>query len=163
MEARQLALSRLGEVVGDADITKGLEKAIYNFAIRTAEQKGVPKFWENKEFVVIYKEKLRSILFNIKNPKNPELLAKIKSKELTPKQLLAMKPEEMHPNLWEPVYQRIKMKEMIKSGADVPEGLIQCGKCGSRRVAWYQLQTRSADEPMTVFCQCAVCSKRWKM
>jgi transcription elongation factor S-II len=165
MDARTLAITRLSDIVCDDAIVKGVEKAIYNWTIRQAEEKKVPKFWENNDFVRLYKGKLRSIIFNLKNTSNPELLASVKAKEVTPKQLLAMSPQEMHPKLWEPVLRRLKAREMLKSGnfGEVPEGMLQCGKCKSKRVIWYQLQTRSADEPMTTFCTCSECNKRWKM
>ena len=40
--------------------------------------------------------------------------------------------------------------------------LFACGQCGSTNVQTRQMQTRSADEPMTVFCACLQCGKRWK-
>lgn len=45
---------------------------------------------------------------------------------------------------------------------DVAEGDLQCGKCKSRRIHRTEMQTRSADESATVFCQCADCGSRWK-
>ena len=39
---------------------------------------------------------------------------------------------------------------------------MKCGKCQQTRVAYSQAQTRSADEPMTTFCECTVCGNRWK-
>lgn len=56
---------------------------------------------------------------------------------------------------------------------------FMCGKCKQRKVSYYQMQTRSADEPMTsndpflsrlfgicvlmvAFCLCEVCGNRWK-
>ena len=51
---------------------------------------------------------------------------------------------------------------------------FMCGKCKQRKVSYYQMQTRSADEPMTsinpplwcmlmlAFCRCKVCGNRWK-
>lgn len=36
-----------------------------------------------------------------------------------------------------------------------------CGKCKNRKTTYYQLQTRSADEPMTTFVTCTVCGNRW--
>jgi len=46
--------------------------------------------------------------------------------------------------------------------ANVTEGINQCNRCGSHRIATYQLQTRGADEPMTIFYTCADCKKRWR-
>ncbi|AAL77810.1 transcription elongation factor SII [Tiger frog virus] len=43
----------------------------------------------------------------------------------------------------------------------VEEGTVKCPGCGSRRVHALQRQTRSADEPMTLFAMCSECGKRW--
>ena len=40
--------------------------------------------------------------------------------------------------------------------------MFQCGKCKQRKCTYYQMQTRSADEPMTTFVTCTVCDNRWK-
>ena len=39
---------------------------------------------------------------------------------------------------------------------------LQCGKCGQRKVTYTEAQTRSADEPMTLFCTCLNCGKSWR-
>ena len=49
--------------------------------------------------------------------------------------------------------------------ADAPKHVtdqFQCGKCKQRKCTYYQMQTRSADEPMTTFVTCIVCNNRWK-
>jgi transcription elongation factor S-II len=46
----------------------------------------------------------------------------------------------------------------IKSISDA----LRCGKCGQKKVSYTQAQTRSADEPMTTFCECQNCGNRWK-
>jgi DNA-directed RNA polymerase III subunit RPC11 len=40
----------------------------------------------------------------------------------------------------------------------------QCPKCKNNEAFYMQVQTRSADEPMTIFYKCTVltCGKRWK-
>jgi transcription elongation factor S-II len=40
--------------------------------------------------------------------------------------------------------------------------IFKCGKCKQRKTTYYQMQTRSADEPMTTFVTCLVCENRWK-
>ena len=40
--------------------------------------------------------------------------------------------------------------------------LIQCRHCRKNTVDYFQKQTRGADEPMTCFCHCLSCGKRWK-
>ena len=39
---------------------------------------------------------------------------------------------------------------------------LECGKCHQKKVSYSQAQTRSADEPMTTFCECMNCGNRWK-
>ncbi len=39
---------------------------------------------------------------------------------------------------------------------------FKCGRCQQRRTKYYQLQTRSADEPMTTFVTCINCGNKWK-
>ena len=44
----------------------------------------------------------------------------------------------------------------------VSEGVVCCKKCGSKRVFERSMQTRSADEGMTIFYTCSVCSYNWR-
>ncbi|KAF7684522.1 DNA-directed RNA polymerase III subunit RPC10 [Astathelohania contejeani] len=38
----------------------------------------------------------------------------------------------------------------------------KCSKCGYNTAAFIEMQTRSADEPMTIFYQCINCKETWK-
>ena len=40
--------------------------------------------------------------------------------------------------------------------------MFKCGKCKQRNTTYFQMQTRSADEPMTTFITCKSCGNRWK-
>ena len=40
--------------------------------------------------------------------------------------------------------------------------IFRCAKCRQNNCTYYQLQTRSADEPMTTFVTCLNCDNRWK-
>lgn len=37
-----------------------------------------------------------------------------------------------------------------------------CDKCGNRRAYFFQIQIRSADEPMSIFFKCTKCSHQWR-
>ena len=41
--------------------------------------------------------------------------------------------------------------------------MFQCSRCRERKCTYYQMQTRSADEPMTTYVTCCKCNKRWKV
>ena len=47
--------------------------------------------------------------------------------------------------------------------SQISEGVYACSKCKNKKIFMYQLQTRSADEPMTVFLTCLNCQNKWKM
>lgn len=39
---------------------------------------------------------------------------------------------------------------------------LECPKCHGFKAKFYEKQTRSADEPMTVFARCMLCGARWR-
>ncbi|CAD0091713.1 unnamed protein product [Aureobasidium mustum] len=53
-------------------------------------------------------------------------------------------------------------KAMVAQAERSISASLTCGKCGQKKVSYSQAQTRSADEPMTTFCECTVCGNRWK-
>jgi DNA-directed RNA polymerase subunit M/transcription elongation factor TFIIS len=50
---------------------------------------------------------------------------------------------------------------MNDKGSRPTKGIFSCVKCKSFDVDTEQKQTRSADEPMTIFCTCNVCGQRF--
>ncbi len=50
----------------------------------------------------------------------------------------------------------------IETTTEVPDGMLTCAKCGMSKTTSYEMQTRSADEPMTIFAKCLCCENRWR-
>lgn len=48
--------------------------------------------------------------------------------------------------------------------ANVDRTEVVCPKCANTQAYFYQLQTRSADEPMTTFYKCtnSICNNQWR-
>lgn len=44
---------------------------------------------------------------------------------------------------------------------EISEGVLECRKCGCRQIFSFSKQTRSADEPTTVFALCSKCGNKW--
>ena len=42
------------------------------------------------------------------------------------------------------------------------DSLLECPQCHSRKVDHFGKQTRSADEPETIFAHCLACGHRWR-
>lgn len=51
--------------------------------------------------------------------------------------------------------------EYVANPYEAEEGIVQCGKCKSKRVYSYSVQTRSADEPMSTRSHCTSCGFEW--
>ena len=161
-EFRENIVSKLSEIIGDNKITTNLEKGILNYSIDVSNKQNIVKKWDNELFVIIYTERLRTIMFNLQ--KNDTLLSQIKNKVIKPHKLAFMTHQEMNPEKWKPLIEdkKIRDKNMYNPQIDANTDNFTCGKCKSKRCSYYQLQTRSADEPMTTFVTCIDCGNRWK-
>jgi transcription elongation factor S-II len=141
-----------------------LETTVYNHAIETALATGVARYWENVRFRSLYAQKIRSLSFNLQDPKNPALREKVLGKEVPFDRLVRMTAIELFPENWEKELAIVAAKHLRRELAeqDVHDGVFQCKKCKSWKTVYYQMQTRSADEPMTTFVTCANCHSNWK-
>ena len=57
-----------------------------------------------------------------------------------------------------------KLEEMLTGNVEVVEGVLTCPRCHNKKVMSYEVQIRSADEPMTTFATCAIkgCGHKWQ-
>jgi transcription elongation factor S-II len=53
-------------------------------------------------------------------------------------------------------------KDIFRNKPLLGKGLYKCNRCGSDDTEDREKQTRSADEPMTVFVSCRNCGHKWK-
>ena len=113
-----------------------------------------------------YKARIRSLVSNLKDRGNIELRESLLSGSLQPSRFSKMTPEEMMSNdLKKKVEEAIKdsIQEATTATDNQSEtDMFRCGKCKQRKTKYYQMQTRSADEPMTTFVTCINCDNRWK-
>ena len=138
-----------------------LEKGVYNYAIQEGTRKKIVKKWENPQFVSLYMDRLRSIYMNLKNE---ELMNQVQNGEIDPKKLAFMTHHEYKPEKW----QKLIEKKMIRDASKYEDknqastNMYTCRKCKSSRCTYYEMQTRSADEPSTIFVTCLDCGKHWR-
>ena len=114
-----------------------------------------------------YKEKIRSLFQNLKAKSNQELGQKVMSGAITAEHFVVMKPHELMSAEQRKTDAEYEQENLRKAQAPVSEKSIsdtfECSNCKQRKVSYTQAQTRSADEPMTTFCECLNCGKRWKV
>ncbi len=158
---RSKIVEKLNEIVEDNKISKNLEIGIYNYTIKDATLRAVIKKWDNPYFAELYIDRLRSIYTNLKM--TDSLRLQLIEKSLKPSELAYMTHQEMNIDKWSKLIQ--EKKERDKNKFDTPKAMtsdFKCYKCKKNQCSYYQLQTRSADEPMTTFVTCLNCGARWK-
>lgn len=142
-----------------------MEISINNWVRENTPNAHLEASWENPSFRWRYKQRVMSILYNLN--KNPELVQLVKERKVKAQDVGGMPPEKLWPDgpyaqMTRRIRERETARELFKLKEDEAyEGILTCPKCKSKKTSYYQMQTRSADEPATNFCSC-VCGHRWR-
>jgi transcription elongation factor S-II len=155
--------TRFTEIIKSEDdtIAVNLEKAVYNYCIQEANHRKILKKWVNPLFAQLYIDRLRTIYMNLKNT---EIVNQLRNQEITPMSFAFMTHQEMNPEQWRKLIEQKILRDASKYANNIQAStdMFTCRKCKSKKCTYYELQTRSADEPTTVFVTCLSCGKNWK-
>ncbi|KNE57193.1 transcription elongation factor S-II [Allomyces macrogynus ATCC 38327] len=120
----------------------------------------------NQSVTAGYKNDLRMYTASIKNKQNGALRESIMNGDILPPDLVNMSAADLAPG---PLRERMEEERarnlFLAQGAGnikATTDQFRCGKCKKRRCSYFQMQTRSADEPMTTFVECLECGNNWK-
>ncbi|XP_015220624.1 transcription elongation factor A protein 2 [Lepisosteus oculatus] len=113
-----------------------------------------------------YKSRLRSRISNLKDQKNPDLRRSVLCGSISAERIATMTAEEMASAELKEMRkaltkESIREHQLSKVGGTETDMFV-CGKCKKKNCTYTQVQTRSADEPMTTFVVCNECGNRWK-
>ncbi|XP_045574250.1 transcription elongation factor A protein 3 isoform X11 [Salmo salar] len=113
-----------------------------------------------------YKNRVRSRISNLKDPKNPGLRRNVLAGGIELRRFAIMSAEEMASDELKQLRnnltkEAIREHQLSKTSGTISD-LFQCSKCSKKNCTYNQMQTRSADEPMTTFVLCNECGNRWK-
>lgn len=158
---RKNIVNKFQSFLEDYKKSQNLEKGIFNFAIKEATIKSEVKKWENPKFVQIYTDRLKTIYLNMKNKK---ILDSLISGELKPQVFAFMTHQEMNPEHWKELIEKKSIIDANKYDTKLVSNtdMFTCSKCKSKNCQYYTMQTRSADEPETIFISCLDCGKHWR-
>ncbi len=153
------------EVLSDEEVIR-LEAAVYKHCIETVKRLNIVPDWKNNQFLNHYIRKIRHISINL-NPntyiENKNLYERFRRGESTLEEIIHLTETELFPErnreLAEKMFQR--EQRLLEGNRAAATDQFRCPKCSKRQCTYYELQTRSADEPMTIFIQCVNCGKRW--
>mgnify|MGYP001455139759 FL=1 len=158
---RKNITNKLNSLMKNKKISINIEKGIYNYSIKEATIRTVVKKWENPYFVQLYVDRLRSVYLNLY--RLDSLREQVLSKKIKAHEIAFMTHQEMDNDKWAELIEEKRQREKSKfDGPKATTSSFTCYKCKGNNCTHYQLQTRSADEPMTTFVTCLTCAYRWK-
>lgn len=168
MELRKYVVSQYAELLSleeDDTIPRNLEIGTNNWAInKSLKMRQIPAF-DNRKHTERYKQKFLELKKCLQF--SPDLKKKLLNRELKTSMVFDMQPNHMWPGgpydkrLQASIERSMKKEVSIVNEKDY-KGLFRCAKCREYKTTYYEMQTRSADEPMTVFITCHICDITWK-
>ena len=137
------------EKFGSADI----EEAILNRCVSDAQKWFIDIDWETPAFREMYRSRA-VLLYQSRKLAN----------SMSPKEFAETTELDRHPEIWTDILKQVHEKDKaMYSKKTTASIMMYCSGCKRKtKCDYYQLQTRSADEPMTTFVTCLECDKRWK-
>ena len=150
------------EQIRDAEI------GVFNWALARANERRIARNWRNPRFRALYDSKARSVAANLDPTSyvaNDRLIARIDEGEFLPHAVASMPPENVFPERWRDVVEmKVRRDEYISNAKPTAmTDQFKCAHCKKRECSYMELQTRSCDEPATLFIQCLSCGHRWRM
>uniref|UniRef100_A0A6C0K8R9 TFIIS-type domain-containing protein n=1 Tax=viral metagenome TaxID=1070528 RepID=A0A6C0K8R9_9ZZZZ len=145
---------------------RNAERGIYNRAIEQAKAIGVPRNWESKHFRRLQERTHMKVVSSlVLGPNRSSVISRLETCVIKPQDLAFMTPAELDPEAAEAQrkFQEWKSRASKVNLDDYSDGMYACPRCKCRKTDYTERQTRSADEPMTVFLFCLGCNKRWRM
>ena len=148
-------------------VIEALERSILEQASELAKKHYIPRSWKAAPFCELYKTQVRTTLWNI-HPSSPignqRLLQRCLEKEFTLQEIPKMSAYDMFPEHWKELADKLLIREqkILEGNKSQATDEYECRRCHKRQCTYYEMQTRSADEPMTLFISCLNCGNRWR-
>jgi hypothetical protein len=169
-EQRKQTFTILNSLVSDhcsEDDLLLLEFGIYNATLEEAQRRLVPLTWDHETFRWIYTMISKRVAGNFHPGSyigNAHLIERWKEGEFTLDQIGSWSAYELKPTHWKDLkdQQFRREKRILEGNLAMATDRFRCGQCKKKMCTYYELQTRSADEPMTIFVTCINCGKQWR-
>jgi DNA-directed RNA polymerase subunit M/transcription elongation factor TFIIS len=143
----------LRDLVRERFASSEIETAILNRCVSDAQKWLVDIDWEVPAFREMYRSRARGLYAHRHMAETMSAIEFVNSS-----------PVDQSPDRWRDILQaaleRDKAKYSKKTTANIE---MYCRSCKKKsKCDYYQVQTRSADEPMTTFVTCLECDTKWK-
>lgn len=169
MDVRQRVRKTVIDKTGiSSEAARDFEIGAFNWTLKKADEFKIPCAWTNARFTQLYSSKVRSMLSNL-DPnsyvKNTRLLDRVNEGEFKPHEIATMQPDHVFPERWRHVVEmKVRRDEYICNARPAAmTDQFRCSRCKKRECSYMELQTRSCDEPASLFIQCLTCGNQWRM
>jgi transcription elongation factor S-II len=143
----------LRTLVRDKFDSNEIETAILKKCVADAQEWFIDQSWDNQVFLNLYRNRAIDLY------RYRHLMP-----TMTTDAFVNSTPLLQNPERWAEIVQSTTEKEKAThSKKQTASIFMDCRRCHKKtRCDYYQMQTRSADEPMTTFVTCLECDLRWK-
>lgn len=148
------SINEIDKYTNDIRAAMEIEAGIFEYSLLYIQTNNLA----HKLISSIYNYKINDIIKNIKI--NSELLSDFKNNRIKPRMAAFMSPSQLYPKKWEVLLAKKQLKEEKEHNLPTTD-IYKCRKCGERKTNVSFLQTRSIDEPMTIFINCCNCYNTW--
>jgi DNA-directed RNA polymerase subunit M/transcription elongation factor TFIIS len=161
-EVRKMIIRNFNSIMQSDELAAEIEQAIFKKSIEFCYEKNIIPHFMNSMFVKLYKYTAVTNYCHI--TQFPNVLQRIKCGDLKAWELPYLTHYEINPEGWRELQELRDRREekQLEGNKALATDQFKCRACGKRECTYYQMQTRSADEPMTTFINCLNCGNRWK-
>jgi DNA-directed RNA polymerase subunit M/transcription elongation factor TFIIS len=147
------------------------ERSLLNNAISSARYYKAVAHFSDLIFSSTYRQGYLKLINNLdKNSNAPLVIQMLKEREIKIEQIIHLGYDVLDPENWDKLKKQSQKNYIVIKKPDLKtmaDGFHKCSRCASQRkpaykTTFYEMQTRSADEPMTQFITCHSCGNRWK-
>jgi DNA-directed RNA polymerase subunit M/transcription elongation factor TFIIS len=166
---REKVIENFNELLKNEEVSKQLEESLLHVVSDQAIKENMDIEWGNRVFWNMYRSKAISIYENLRGSESyvqnrENWLSKLLSGELDVRSFAEMTAVDLCPARWKTAIEKIiETEKKLYSKNDSASIFMWCSACKKKtKCDYYQMQTRSADEPMTTFVNCLESDRRWK-
>ena len=152
---------KLNEILNDIDIALKIELSIFEYSLIYC----LNDKYDLKYLKPIYDDKIYNIILNLdptNHLQNKTFKENLLTGKLNPNEVGFMSPAQIHPVKWNHLIKKKEYKEW-RENSIAYSNTYKCRHCGESKCKISQVQTRSADEPSTLFISCMICHKTFKI
>ncbi len=151
---RGQTIGRFTSILKDINKSIKIEAGIFEFTLVYAASKN----YVLSLFAAIYYDKVYEIELNLKddNYLNNKTLKNALEKNIDPRALAFLRPQDMHPENWGTLIRKANIRDEKRNNMATSD-LYECEACQGKNCRMIELQLRSADEPTTKIITCMNC------